>query len=1102
MIPRRIARLTLAALLAPLSLATAALTAQDAPTPDLPPAIYVPYDKAPEAGLAGKGVYLPYEQFVKLWDGSAPRVPQAAPEPPVGAVLTGYTLEGAVKGDYALFTLRGTATALAKGWSSVELPLELAITRFSADDPRAALERGDKAAVLHLPGPGSYPFTAEVALPIAREGTGRRSLVFELPAAPAGRLDLVVPDLEADVQVSPTAAFTTEKTPAGTRLLTVLGGLRRLNVSWQPPAQAVAGEALLLASEDVLATVAERSLRYDVAISGTVLRRPLDTLALSLPPGAQVLAVEAPMLRTWEKAGDRLVMRLREPVQNEFKVIVRLESLLAPLPPGETRALALPLPALVDAARLTGTLALVDGGQGDGVVVAVDAHEGSSQVDPAELGVKPAVAAFRFLAPPQPLALTVTRSRPELRAEIDELARLGVDEDLIAVELKLDVRKAGVFALACDVPAGWTLAEVASAPVAVDDSRLGPVEGAMRRLDLSLRSRLAGVGTVSLRFRAPASIPREPKATEVAALPVVRLRDAREQRGSLLVAAPRSWALESGAHDGLAGADAERMKREGALAPALGTLKEDEEVALAFAYVAADPAAPLAAAIKARPRARELALREEDLVSVGEGAVRRQVSWRGEVRYSPLPALRIQAPSSLDGQLVFKGQGLAERSVVSREKDVSTWELRFQAPVLGSFAVTVEQAQPLPALTAGKPATLSLAPLSALDATRTARTVAVAREGTLEVSATAAGMDALVAADLPASLQGPGIVAGFQGAEPAPIELTFVRHDLVPLADAAITAAHYQAVIGEDGQLRVRGQLLLATRGRPFLELRLPPKAELLEVAVDRHQGRPSRRDDGSVVVPLAPGAGPASQLVAFVYEQPLGGALGSAGRASVPLPEFGEAQARPLPVEGVELELYLPKRIEPLRWSGDLGLLRAPLGLWSSLLNAVTTGDIGTSTGSVVDDDGLTVKLALTGERYDLSRLGGGGSVGVSYLGVGLLRLLALALFIAGIIGIYRAPKDRRVMGALVVAAALAALLSAGAWQMPGIAFAAGVALALAAAGISALRERRRAWRASTGLPDDDPWLARPAAPAPEVPPTQPEPPASSDQPPSEPRP
>jgi hypothetical protein len=1058
----------------------APLAAPIAVAEELPPVVFVPFDQVPTIDQKKQAVFLPYERFMALWDASRPK-PDEVVKPPVGATLREYTLIGTVRGDLAEFTMTGTVTGLGKEWAHIELPATLGMSDFKSADDGLIIERTETAVLLHVNGVGHHRFIATVAAPVTGDASGRRSLTLALPAAGAGRLEVVVPQADAALTLTPAVAATTTPAAGGTKFMAVLGGTPQVHIGWQPPAELATGEALLLSNSETRLTIGERSLRYDVNYDLTILRRPLESLQILIPVDTQVLAVDGKDVRTWERSASTdgtglLTVALHQPVIGTYALQVRLERVLEALAPGASRNVSVAWPSVMRVARSTGRIAMV---QGEGLLATMETVEGLSQIDPSDTNTgTAAVAAYRFYAPPTEARMQMTRLASDLRAGVHQFVRLGREEDLIAVVMELDVRKAGIFSLVLDVPAAWELIDTNGLPL--DDARLSPVQGEWRHLDLALRGRLLGSGHIMVRFKSPPSIPRKNKATS-ATIAVARLADAHHVRGTVAIATPSSWSLTSSERNGLTGTDVETLRREGPLAVLAKELKDDEDLPLGFTYLGNQASTVLAIA----PRARELSMRHEEIITVAEGHIRRLVTLRGDVRYSALSALRVSAPTNLDNKLVFKGNALAEQSVINRADGRSIWELRFQAPLTGAFSVNVDEQRDIPALTPGTPLALIMEPLLVLEATRLNYVCAVAREGTVEVRTSVVGLDNVAPADLPAGLRTQGVVSGFQGAASAALSLSLVRHDLVTLADGAVTAAHYVAVVSEERLLRVQGELLLSTRGRPYLELRLPAGAELLEVVVDRRQSRPSRRADGSVVVPLGDGAGLRSQVVAFVYEQHLGDtALGSWGSLSLALPKLGgststETTARPLPVGPVAVDLYLPNHLITGNWRGDLSPAEEREPLWGTLLAQIAGQRYSYGKQPVnVHSDGLTVPVTLNGKRHHLQRLGDGGDVSFSFIGNGVINLLALLALVFGALGMWCARKRNDVTAALAVTAAVLVVAIAAPWLVVMAGFAVGVFGLLSLQLTKNMVEAYRMCCARRVVPTTitpDPWLEQP---------------------------
>ncbi len=1041
---------------------------------DPPPLVYVPFDKIDTAEPGTRSVWLPYARFLELWEQAQGDPTKRDPQPPVAASLDVITFTGAIVGDVAELRVDGVATGLAKEWSTVELPAGMTLTAFTPKDPKVVLERTATALRLHLPAAGRYPFTATLIAAVVRDADGQRRLVLPVPRAGAARLDLAIAQADAQVTVTPAVALTTAVEKGGTRLMAVLGGADQVAIAWQPPLDPGTGEALVLARHHVRVTAGERSLRLDVGLDVQVMRRALPELALTVPEGWQVLAVEAGDLKSWEVVGGQLLLRPHAPIDGHWALAVRLERVLPRLEEGQQRREPLPFPEVVGAARATGDLAIT---AGEGVAATLERHEGLGQIDPVELPreiAAGATAAFRFLANPPPAEIAITRLAPEVRADLHQLVRLGIDEDVAVVHLALDVRKAGVFALDLVAPERWELVDVTGLPL--DEIIPAPPTGGTRRWRLALTSCLLHQSEATLRLRAPPSIPGggDAAAPRIDAAPLA-LVGARRQTTTLAISAPSSWALESTQRTNLAPIEVQTALREGPLAAHAGAIKAEEAVALAFTGIDAGAAT---LALSATRRSREITVAHEELLTLAEGQWKRVITWRGEVRYAGAATLIVRAPTALKERMVFKHPGLAERVATGDDatSGMTTWELRFQNPLLGAFVLVAEVAGELPPLAAGATTAFIAEPIALATPARVRVVQAVARAGAIEVAARATGTTDLATADLPAGLQGEGVVVGFQASQPARLEATLVRHDLVALADASVGAARYTVVVGDDGLARVKAQLEVANRGRPYLALRLPDGAKLLELAVGRRQVRASRDAEGRVLIDLEEAAG--TQPVAYVYEQPLASGLGASGAITLRLPTIvGDEPA--VPVERSEVTLWLPEDLVMIGLSGDLRL--------------VDRVDAMAPSG-----DGLSIRLTPSGRARMLRRLGDGGGITLRYLDRDWLRALALAAAVAAAAAVVVLRRRIGWIGGLALTLSALWLMMGG----PLRDLAAAAALGAIVAGVVVLAVRawqaHRAARSLAGMtPVTDPWLeGTPSATPPAAPPAPTEPPKDGSQP------
>src|SRR6185436_19609490 len=123
--------------------ATSPAPASPAPPAATPPAqtewerlIYVPYRNIRQVfDKDGAAAFMPYGQFLNLWE-HLQRLDMTQPaKPPVGAFITSAAYSGRIEKDVARIDADLTVQVLGKGW--VELPIrfgEAAIGNMTADD--------------------------------------------------------------------------------------------------------------------------------------------------------------------------------------------------------------------------------------------------------------------------------------------------------------------------------------------------------------------------------------------------------------------------------------------------------------------------------------------------------------------------------------------------------------------------------------------------------------------------------------------------------------------------------------------------------------------------------------------------------------------------------------------------------------------------------------------------------------------------------------------------------------------------------------------------------------------------------------------------------
>src|SRR3954469_16747165 len=130
--------------------------------------IYVPFEKLEQVFKGQEqGVFLPYREFLDMWNKLNLPAALAAKEPPVQGVLASAHYTGKVSGDVA--TIQGTLAfeALKKGWS--KLKLGAAGLALSEAKTTATLSASEDGYDILFPEKGAYALDATILGKITRE---------------------------------------------------------------------------------------------------------------------------------------------------------------------------------------------------------------------------------------------------------------------------------------------------------------------------------------------------------------------------------------------------------------------------------------------------------------------------------------------------------------------------------------------------------------------------------------------------------------------------------------------------------------------------------------------------------------------------------------------------------------------------------------------------------------------------------------------------------------------------------------------------------------------------------------------------------------------
>lgn len=858
------------------------------PAATQPAKVYVPYEKLKGVFETEKqGVFLPYEEFRRLWR-AAQRAPADVVEAPTPYLVSTARFTGTVGAELATMQLELTVDILADGW--VEVPIGL----------------GDVAvANVRFAEPAPKPEAAQAPTPLLRvvagryalltRGKGRRVLVvefvrqlvtqpglnvlsFRIPASAITTLELTIPEENMKVDVEPMLAASTDQVDqAGkkaTRLRAFLGSAEAVKLSWKPKTQAAADLAPVVISDQLQHIhVAEALVSHEITFTYDIRRRGVEAFTVQLPGEFRVTGVEGANIARWDIAAagktQNLDVKLFSPAKGTYTLTVKMELFLKE-PEARVELSAILTQQVL---RRTGLIAITHSPRRS--VELADA-KGLARVDtgrlPKELRSQPGATAWRFISADYAAALVIATVAPRITA--GQLWALGVDSDRLELrgQLSYQIERTGLFQLSLNLPEPWEIVSVGPGSLVDDHQLVG--SGRARRLNILLRQEVSGSIKLELAARAPRPAADAPVDFP---LPLADAKDLRLYSGQVVLLLADRLRAEVEALQQLQSLPLNRAEKPATMA-ALSP-------AMAFEFRSIDPARPAGASFKIAVKPPQVSAVVHRLVNIQPGSVEEQALVDYHVLYAPVDTFYLQMPAALaDAGVSINGRDIkekprldalpaAERTEAPATAPARKWayyKIVLQAPVIGRYRLTVDFRRSFQAAAGGRANRVEVQPiLAAGKLSDQVVYAAVAKADTLGIDEPAVKEnlidgDPTSEVDLPeASHRRVAALAFRCNAPPFALVLPVTAKEEAAVFTIIATGAVIEQVLGRDGELNTHATFLLKTSRGDRLSIKLPAGAKLFSVLLN---GAEAPVEAGAAaeqkIVRLPPSAGQVAKLV------------------------------------------------------------------------------------------------------------------------------------------------------------------------------------------------------------------------------------------------
>ena len=878
--------------------------------------IYVPYDELEKVFQdGGKGVFLPYREFLDLWNELTLKREEDKEKPaPTDGVVSKADYTGHVEGQTLVLDAKLSVESFKKGWIALPLSNGALGGIAEATTGKAVLRPRSDGTDLLLPDKGVYDITLRLMLPI-EQTAGKSRTTLALPTAAVSKLVITVPGDGLEFEVKPSAAFTTRPLAGQTELSFFFGSISaKPELTWGAPQGVTQMTPLLLADTRLESKLGAGSIATTANFDFRILRAPMGEFKVGIPAGSEVLGVTGDNVKTWNVAtvGGRQMLTVSpdKPVKDSYSFQLQLEGPIAALPV----EVNVPELSVEGASYARGTATIYSEPQFDVTPKTLEAVVRSSTQAQAKDQLM-AVGSFRVLKQPYMLSLAVEEAKPQV--EVTSLTRLDIQRDATKIEASLayNVRRVGIFETRITLPAGLNVSAVTG-----DQVSEWKVEttGTTSTLLVKLPQQKTGDFTIHLTGRQLRATP-----TEDAIVSVFTPQQTTRHEAKVAIAVHSSLEANTKALGDFQQEDVTTV------VPQLSHLsKIDTETSLAFRY--RDAAKPATLSFKSRDA--QVTVEVLTLVEAKEQSTRHQWTLAAEVSYAAIDRLIVAVPKAVANDVRLVDPLVKETHKDYQPTDVEKklpdaanyafWEVVLRNEKLGSFQLTLSH-EKQGALEAGKTGKVELLQVHVPGAFNETGQVAVLKDNSLELrNAAPEGLEEIDARELHGPLQKPGVFQAYKyRALPIKLAVETAKNAYFEVPQAVITHADLTTAIATDRAQSTEVIYWVKNIDLQFLIVQLPANAKLVsDIFVGRESQQPMRREgsqDLMIRLPSAAGSNRTAFPVRFVFEVPSpkpGEMLGSMGSLAIQ-----PANASSVKVFETRHRLFLPQAQHYTAFDGPL---------------------------------------------------------------------------------------------------------------------------------------------------------------------------------------
>lgn len=989
--------------------------------------IYVPFEKLNDVlGKSEKGVFVPYSDFLKLWEVATRQPPEIkTPEPPVDAAIVHAHYSGTVQDDMARFHGELKISVLKEKWAKLFLGLDkIALTSVSLNGKPPLFEAVQGGLELVIPEKGEYLLQIDFMTQVESR-PGRKNVAFKLPSAPLTKIDLTIPGTDLDVRIEPRLSQNSIVADGLTKFSAFLPPSGNVNVQWLVQAEEKTVEPLVFADVFSEADIRESVYTIRTDIDFAIMQAKTDSFSVRIPESLDLVRVEGKNIKEWDLQNRTLSVSLFEKIDGPYRLSIETEKFRN----SDDKTFAFPAIRIPDAKREQGVIAVL---AASSLRVKVKRSAHTSRIDfsemPKEKAGKNYVAVYRYFRHPFDLVLGVATIEP--RVFVQQKKRISFTDNRIdfTSDIFYNIKDAGVFRFSFRMPDKFRVSQVGEVN-AVDTYSVTREED-VNILRIVLKNKAFGKYELPVRVHLEADLAEFAKDSSGHSISMKDFEftclDVQKEDGFIAISLRNNLKLSTSDIKALRPVNLEELRRTG-----FKPLDSRSALVAGYRYAAVNYAGKL----DIERRKTRVIAGVERTVSIAETSVKTSDLIRFTILYAPVRGFRIQVPASLGKEAQISGENIKEKRFIKETKDDEVesgiWEIELHSPRSGRYNLRIDLDTPIQEIKTGAKKEIAIPVIKVLDIFNETGHVAISTSPSLEVAPLASDLEPIDARELPASMNRAGATLAFKYfSHPYSLALICTRHDYEKVLSAVVTQAHFDIVLSQEGVAKTEAVYRVRNTNRQSIEILMPDGTQnIYSVFISGRKASLSKGTSATSKILMLPKDIPPGKefTVRMIYQSQVTSPFSFLG-------QFQEkcAEIKEIPTLKMNWRLYLPAAWSYLYMTGSMQPAVYQRGLFQNIntriysQNILYQGQIKTNNQKILRQNdeqtpaGLDVTLVREGKLYQFSKLDKNADLTVIYLKKNVLYPSGIILFLIALVGaafICRKTRSNRltfILGAL----------------------------------------------------------------------------------------